>query len=307
MSDGPVELYLKHRPTNLMEIAGQKKAVETLRAMARNETMPHVMLFTGPSGTGKTTLARIVRKRVGIHDNDFEEMNTSDFRGIDDIRALRERLGYSPMFGSVKGYYLDECHGLTSDAQEALLKLLEDTPAWVYFFLATTNKSKLKKTIVTRCTEIALTELLPADLVQEMNRVLGLEGKTVDPAVLERIADVADGSARKALVILHQVMGITGSAEQLRAVQAADVKTTAIDIARLLLTKGTPWKTVAGVLQTLEDDAEATRRVIIGYAKSVLLSSGNPRAAFIIEEFRQPLYDIGLPGLVASCFNVVTG
>src|SRR5690606_3369465 len=108
--------------------------------------IPHAMLFTGPSGCGKTTLARILRVKLRCSDNDFQEINAADFRGIDSIRSMRQQVGAAPLGGDSRIWLIDEAHSMTADAQNAFLKLLEDTPRHVYFFLATTDPQKLKKT-----------------------------------------------------------------------------------------------------------------------------------------------------------------
>lgn len=301
------ELYKKYRPTKFSEVVGQEDAIRQLTEMGKNGFIPHAILFTGPSGCGKTTLARILRVKLKCSDHDFVEMNASDCRGIDEIRAIRSTINLSPLSpGGCRVILIDECHGLTSDAQEAFLKLLEDTPKHIYFFLATTLPAKLKKTIITRCTEIKCKEITATNLVTLVKFVCEQEGIPLKEQVIEKIARVADGSARKALVLLHQVIGIADEVQQLAAIEAGDSRGQAIDICRLLLNESAKWSEMAKLLETVEEDAEAIRRIILGYAQAVLLKSGKARASDIIEEFRLPFYDIGKPGLVNGCYRIMT-
>ena len=300
------ELYKKYRPQKLSDVVGQKDAVDAITQMGKAGAIPHTMLFTGPSGCGKTTLARIIRVKLKCSDQDYEELNASDCRGIDEIRGIRQRIGFAPMCGACRVILVDECHGLTSDAQEAFLKLLEDTPPHIYFFLCTTNPAKLKKTIITRSTEIKCRALTETELYDLVVKIAGLEGKKLSELVGKKIARAADGSARLALVLLHKIIGVEGENEQLSIIELGDVQSQGIDICRLLM-KGGPWTELAEKLSKLEEEPEAVRRIILGYAQAILLKSANKRASDIIEEFRLPLYDIGKPGLVNGCFRLVGG
>lgn len=301
----PIELSLKYRPRTFKEIVGQPDAVKTLVEMGRNGKIPHALLFTGPSGCGKTSLARVVARALKCEE--VHEYNSADCRGIDEIRGLSARVGAKPMSGPVRVWIIDEAHGLTPDAQNAFLKTLEEPPDHAFFFLCTTDPQKLKATIKSRCTEIKVKLLSAGDMAALVNRVAAAEGITVEAAVVEKIAAVADGHARNALVLLHSVVGIQGQEARLNAIEANDVRTAGFDIARALMKPGTKWPEVADLLKKCGDEPEGVRRVILGYANTTLLNSGNPRAALIIEYFRDPLYDVLGPGLTAICFAIVTG
>lgn len=307
-----IELYRKHRPCKFSDVLGQDSAIKALVEMGKSGKIPHAILFTGPSGTGKTTLARILRDKLKCSDMDFVEKNAADSRGIDMVRDIRGQMSSLPAAGDVRVYLLDEVHQLTSDAQSALLKILEDTPNHVYFFLATTDPDKLKNTIITRCTHIKCKSLGRDDMLALIKSVSDREDKQLNEVVADKIVDAADGSARKALVILHQVLDLPDADTQILAIESEDAKRDAIEIARALLKPKTEWHEMAAILsnpQISKNSREAPEKIrwqIMGYAKAVLLKSGNPRAARIIEEFRDNWFDSKENGLVVSCYNVVT-
>lgn len=205
----------------------------------------------------------------------------------------------------VDGLIVHNCHGLTPDAQEALLKLLEDTPNHIYFFLCTTNPQKLKKTIITRCTEIRCRPISEPTLATLLHSISKLEQREIVDEVVSKIVSASDGSARKALVLLHAVIGFSDKLQQLAAIEAGDVNGQVIAVCRALMNPSTKWPDVAKILETVDEEPETIRRMILRYCQTVLIKSGSSRAALIIEEFRTPLWDVGKPGLVASCFSII--
>lgn len=256
---------------------------------------------------GKTTLARILRRKIGCGDRDCTEINAAKERGIDMVRQISQRMGLSPIDGKCRVYIIDECHQLSPDAQGGLLKMLEDTPPHVYFMLATTNPEKLKKTIRTRCTPIACRALTSAELVKLVQSIVAREDSKLDDEVAERIAESSDGSARQALVLLHTVIGLSTVEDQLAAISRADSKHEAKNICREMLNPRTSWSAVAKILKGTDGDAESIRWQVLGYCRTVLLGGGKQagRAAAIIEEFREPFYDSKDAGLAASCYAVM--
>ena len=301
-----VELYRKHRPRLFKELLGQPEAVKTFKKWIEDNKTPHAVLFTGPSGVGKTTVARILANKLKCGEN-LVEINAAEERGIEMTRDINRRKGAWPMGGAAcRVWILDECHRATGDAQSSLLKTLEDVPSHVYFFLCTTDPQKLLATIRTRCTEVKLAPLSSKDMTELIKRVLEKEKKTVPDTVRDRIIEVADGSARKALVLLHHALGLDTEAEQLKVILSSDLKTQAIEIARALINKD-KWAKVAGIVKGLEgEDAETLRWLVLGYAKSVLLSGGPkaPRAFELICSFESNFYDSKHAGLARACWEV---
>ena len=305
-----VELYKKYRPKDFDEIIGQEEAVSTLQSLVEQNKVPHTILFSGPSGVGKTTLARILANKLHCSEHDCIEVNAADDRGIDLVRDIRQLMNLAPIGGLVRVWVIDECHQLTAQAQESFLKILEDTPKHVYFFLCSTDPQKLKKTIRTRCTEIALKEIPKQKLYQLVRRVYRTEyKKTLTDSVAKDIVEASEGSARKALVLLHQVAEIEDEEEQRKVIQRSDKKRQAVEIVRKLMDKKTSWKQLAEIIREVDEDPEQVRRMILGYASKVALSGGYvaERACLILDEFRDNWYDCGKAGLVISCWRVLRG
>lgn len=301
-----MELYKKHRPDSLEKVIGQPQAVAMLAKFEKRGQVPHALLFTGPSGCGKTTFARIVSTLVRCDPNDLVEYNSADFRGIDTIREIRTVMGRKSMrAGGTRVWIMDELHQLRADAQNALLKILEDPEDHAYFMLATTDPAKLIRTIRTRCTEIKVKLLDTSGLSRLLSRVCKKEKIKISDEVRDKIIEVSDGSARKALVVLEQVGFLEDENEQLESIEAADAEKKGIDIARALLGYKT-WKHLQPLLRDLEEEPETVRRVILRYANAVLLKSGMKRACDMIEYFATPFFDAdtGKALLTATCYQL---
>lgn len=311
------ELYRKYRPQTFKDVVGQDEAVATLIDLGKRKALPHCLLFTGPSGTGKTTLARILRNKMKCGDRDFTELNTADFRGIDMVREIRARMGLAPMEGKLRMWLIDEAHKLTGDAQNALLKMLEDPPDHVYFMLATTDPQKLLPTIRTRATEIKCKPLKDKDMAGLLDSIWDvetasevIESTKLNEEVRDKIVELADGSPRKALVLLNQVLGEPDEGKALAALAGGVAEQEAIDLARLLLKPKSSWAEVAKVLKGvdgLEQQAEGVRRVVLGYMSSVAMGGGKQagKAVDVIKCFRDNYFDCGKAGLIDSCWDAV--
>lgn len=305
------ELYRRHRPANFNQVVGQEEAVKMLTDFGKRDAMPHCLLFTGPSGCGKTTLARIVRTKMKCGEADYQELNTADFRGIDMVREIRSRMHLRPMSGKVRMWLIDEAHKLTGDAQNAFLKMLEDPPSHVYFMLATTEPNRLLQTIRTRATEIKCRALKDNEMAGLLARVAKEEtGYSLTEDVRDKIIDLADGSPRKALVLLNQILGEEDEEAALAALSGGVAEKDAIELARLLLAPNVSWSKAASILKALPDletQAESIRRLVLAYMSSVALgnSKGAAKAVEVIDCFRNPYYDTGKAGLVLSVWDAV--
>lgn len=301
------ELFRKYRPKTFKAVIGQDRAVSLLTGLLKTG-LPHQLLFTGPSGCGKTTLARILKAKLKCGNRDWTEINCADFKGIDMVRDIRRTMNLVPIDGETRIWLIDEAHKLTTDAQNAFLKILEEPPASVYFFLATTDPNKLLKTIQTRCTEVATASLSVAATTSLIRSVVDKEDRgTITNDVLDKLVEASDGSARKALVILQQVLSQDGEDSQLATINAATANNQAISLCRALLNPRIQWADVAKLLKTIDEEPESLRRAVLGYASGCLLGNTttiHARAYEIIAAFGENYYDTGRAGLVASCYEM---
>ena len=296
-----MELYKKYRPSELDEIIGNRSAVESLRQMIKKDSIPHTLLFSGPSGNGKTTLARILANKMNA---EVTEMNMShkEMRGIDGANELISKLGFKSLSGQKKVIILDEVDQATKDWQKAMKKPLEDTPNHVYFFLCTTMPEKLIKDIHTRSTQIQVHSINSRELSVYLKSIVEKENKSVNRSILRKITESSNGSVRKALVLLGQILEVSEDKQEelLKTIHIEDNEEV-INLCRSLL-RGERWQTISNILKGLKEDPESVRFAILGYMNSVLLNNGDVRACEIIMRFEQPFYNKAL--LTCACFEL---
>lgn len=303
-----MSLAIKYRPTTLDEVKGNIGTLDALSAVLNRdrENIQHSMLFCGPSGCGKTTLGRIVASALGCGKRDFYEVDSADFRGIDTIREIRRNMAYAPVEGEVRVWLLDECHMLSKDAQNALLKALEDTPKHVYFLLATTDPEKLLPTIRGRCATFEVAPLDTDEMVDYIRWVAGKERKRVPPDVVRQIACDSLGSSRNALQVLDKIIDLPPEDMKAVAEQTAAKENQVIDLCRSLM-KLEKWAVVAEILKGLEkEDPEKVRLAVMGYCGNVLLSGKDAPAAFLVMDcFRETFWNNGRSGLIHACYTAL--
>jgi DNA polymerase III subunit gamma/tau len=219
-------LYLKYRPQTFDQVVGQEPITRTLRNALRQERIRHAYLFSGPRGTGKTTMARLLAKAVNclapiderpcnacalcraINEGrllDLIEIDAASNRGIDEIRDIREKVGFRPNEGRFKVYVLDEAHMLTDPAFNALLKTLEEPPPHVIFTLVTTDPHKIPATITSRCQRFDFRRIPLQAIIERLAYLADQEGLTVEPQALELIAHQSTGAMRDAISLLDQL------------------------------------------------------------------------------------------------------
>ncbi len=221
-------LYRRWRPRGFQDFVGQSHVVTTLYHAIENERVAHAYLFTGPRGTGKTSIAKIFAKALNCLElqgadpceqcsncqriaegtfMDVIEIDAASNRGIDEIRDLREKVRFAPAEGKYKIYIIDEVHMLTTEAFNALLKTLEEPPKFVVFILATTEIHKIPATILSRCQRFDFKRFSVAEITGRLRQVLTAEGITGwTEASLTMIAEYAEGGMRDALGLLEQAL-----------------------------------------------------------------------------------------------------
>lgn len=198
-------LYRKYRPHMFDDVVGQDHIVSVLKQALKDESVSHAYLFSGSRGLGKTSIARILARELGIQGRDVYEIDAASNRGIDDIRALREEINLLPYESPYKIYILDEVHMLSREAFNALLKTLEEPPAHAKFVLATTEKHKLPETIVSRCEVHEFKKPTLTTLSSYVDEVAKKEDYELEDGVSRQIALIGQGSFRDTLGALQKV------------------------------------------------------------------------------------------------------
>lgn len=208
-------LYRAYRSTSFDEVVGQEHITDLLSQAVKNGAISHAYLFTGPRGTGKTSVARILAFAVNnipytadATHLDIIEIDAASNRRIDDIRDLREKVHIAPVSAPYKVYIIDEVHMLTGESFNALLKTLEEPPAHALFILATTELQKVPATIISRTQRFAFRPVPKQKVVDHLAHIAKKEHIDIEPAALELIADHGGGSFRDSISLLDQLGSI---------------------------------------------------------------------------------------------------
>ena len=269
----------KCRPATFKEVIGQAAVVRSLQDVIKRGSSK-TFLFTGPSGTGKTTLARILARESGCRPEDLMELDVANQTGIEDMRNVVETLRYKPLgSGAMKALICNEAQMLSKQAWNSLLMELEEPKPWVLWILCTTEPSRIPKAIHTRCTTYDLKPVSEDDLADLLDLVAKKEKLDVEDDVLLLCAREAEGSPRQALVNLAACAAAASLDEAKELLRSALESEEAVNLARALV-KGTTWSQAQKIIAGLQEvNPETVRHVVRAYVSKVIIGAKSEASA----------------------------
>ena len=310
-------LYRKYRPQSFSEVIGQSHVVRTLSNAIKNDRLGQAYLFTGPRGTGKTSIARILAKTINceklsdgqpcgkcsacelIKKNttlDIIEIDAASNTGVDNIRELKETVALPPTALKYKVYIIDEVHMLSKGAFNALLKTLEEPPKHVIFILATTEIHKVPATIVSRCQRFDFGRLPLELIVQKLSTIAQGEKLSVESGVLEMIALSAEGGMRDAESLFGQIIALEDKNVTLKEVEEilglSDQQTTVQLIENLIADDAHSAIEIVNKLLTDGRDLTVFTKSLLNFLRQMMLLKSNPELKRIfLEETSSEIID----------------
>ncbi|MDE2426266.1 MAG: AAA family ATPase [Elusimicrobia bacterium] len=289
-------LIIRHRPKKLKQVVGHDEVVSSFQT-ALDDRTSHGFLFTGPSGVGKTTFAYCGAKYVGAVPANTIDRDAASFSGKDDMSSLVALLKYKPLGrNGVKAVILDEVHRLSPQAWDSGLKILEQPPEWVYFFLCTTDIAKVPNAILTRCTKYSLKPVSTTVLFDYLLDIVEKEGFDTSRPIIELCVKRAEGSPRQALSNLAACYAARDREEAASLISQSEGSTagSAYDLAKALA-EGKTWTAVQKLLKSLHEEGtnpESIRQTVRAYFTTIVIGATDEkvacRALAVLDHFSDP-------------------
>jgi DNA polymerase-3 subunit gamma/tau len=311
-------LYRKWRPQTWDDVVGQQHVVQTLKNALAAGRIAHAYLFSGPRGTGKTSMARILAKAancsaeevtarpcnqcarcLAVNEGnylDLIEIDAASNTSVEDVRDLRERVPFAPGDGRYKVYIIDEVHMLSTAAFNALLKTLEEPPAHAIFILATTEAHKIPATVVSRCQRHEFRRLGVAEITAQLTEMVKAEGIQADKEALEAVARQSTGSMRDAISLLDQ-LGSMGETITLARTLEMLGSTGGETVQQLVgcIARGDTAEGLKIIHRATDSGADARQfsRQVVDYLRGVMMAaSGNADLVEATQETRAAMKDL---------------
>lgn len=303
----------KYRPKKWNQFIGNKEIIKSIK---NNINSTQCYLLHGERGCGKTTMARLIAKHLKIEKIDIHEIDAASNNGVDDIRKLKSEVDYLPSEGDKKIYIIDECHRLTPQATDAILKTSEEPPEHVIFVFCTTDVKKVTKTIKSRA-KTGMYQVKPLqknEMIDLLKYICEKEKLTVKNDIIKELIKVSEGIPREAVSLLQTIKGLKRK-EALKIIQSNLIieNEEIINLCRSLI-KFESFSNLQIILKKLKqqnENPESIRRIMLNYMNTVLIGAKNSksaqRAAYIIECFAEPTYDTDFAGISYATYLACKG
>lgn len=273
-------LITKYRPGAFGEVIGQGPIVRSLEQMCKKKDV-QTYILSGPSGCGKTTLSRIVAKQFGVEDNAILDHDAASKTGVEDMRQIQEIVQYRPFGGSgMRAIVIDECHRLSGNAWDSLLKILEEPPKHVLWFFCTTNPAKIPKTVKTRGAHFELKAVSDKDLTALLEDVEAKEKIRLPDDVFELLVTEAKGSPRQLLSNMAVARTAKDKKEAAALLKTAVEDDKTLELCRFIANGNGSWDKCMLLLKKLEgENPESIRIVVSKYLAACAKGAKNDKGA----------------------------
>jgi len=291
-------LTTDYRPETFEEVLGQEKVIASLQSKLEEGPgkIPSAFLFHGPSGVGKTTIARILASELGCHPSELIEVDAATSSGVEGVRNLTSHQGFNSLVSKARVVILDECHSLSKQAWQALLKPIEDSPKNFYWIFCTTEVSKVPKTIRTRCHDYALHEVPPGMIRDLLEEVIEEEEYETPNSVLDIIVRASQGCPRQALSYLSLCKSAKTADDARDLLKTGYENAEVIELVRKLAWEKIDFSDAISIVNSFKDgiNPESVRIIMVNYAAACLLKNprkGTEKLLAILEEFETPFQE----------------